>query len=115
MVKARRSKHLEGFRDAPGHLVRAVGVRPHGDQLPAALPEPAQEGGPAVQIVAPAGVELNGAAAGCHLGEDGPDLFLKIRQGQIHPVAVDVPQGIDDVGQTVIAIGAFLHQRPGVG
>ena len=65
--------------------------------------------------MAPAGVELNGAAAGCHLGEDGPDLFLKVRQGQLHPVAVDVPQGIDDVGQAVVAVWAFLHQRPGVG
>ena len=53
-VKARSLEHLEGFRDAPAHVLGAVGVGPYGDELAAALLEPVQEGGPAVQIPAPA-------------------------------------------------------------
>src|SRR5699024_4758334 len=76
--------------------------------------KPAQQGQPLGQVTAPAGVHLQGVAGAGHLGEDGSYLLLVPVQGEGEAVPLDIAQGIDDVGQTVVAVGAFGHQGPGV-
>ena len=114
MAEPRRLQHVQSRRDALGHVLGSVRVRPHGDQTAPALPEPGQQGGPGIQVVPPAHVHLHGVVRFGHLCKNGPHPVLVIGNGQLHPVPVDIPQGVDDVGQTVVAVGALGHQSPGV-
>ena len=49
-----------------------------------------------------------------HFLKNSPDTVFIAGNEHLHAVPVDIAQGVDDVGQAVIAVGILGHQAPGV-